>query len=224
MREFILNLKKLFVSLDTNVLTSSDEIIIYKNSAGADKEMSKVTLGNLLNTIPLPSYVDDVLEYANFVSLPITGETGKIYVTLNDNKTYRWSGSIYIEIASGVSWGGITGTLSNQTDLQNEFITIWEVENFEPTIEIVFARGLVGNCKSAAVLGKWSLNQVGIKSFYINLYGKNQYPHRVCVTNNYDLIISNNNMINLCGCDLWRNEVLSWFGYKYNIIKVEINP
>jgi hypothetical protein len=46
----------------------------------------------------LPSYVDDVLEYANFAALPGTGETGKIYVTLDTNFEYRWSGSVYIRI------------------------------------------------------------------------------------------------------------------------------
>jgi hypothetical protein len=48
----------------------------------------------------LPSYVDDVVEVANFAALPVTGETGKIYVTLDTNKTYRWSGSTYIEISA----------------------------------------------------------------------------------------------------------------------------
>jgi hypothetical protein len=48
----------------------------------------------------LPSYVDDVLEYANFAALPGTGESGKIYVTLDNNKTFRWSGSSYIEISA----------------------------------------------------------------------------------------------------------------------------
>jgi len=68
----------------------------------------------------LPSYVDDVIEVANYAALPVTGETGKIYITLDDNKVYRWSGSVYVEIASGGggTWGSITGTLSNQTDLQ----------------------------------------------------------------------------------------------------------
>lgn len=66
----------------------------------------------------LPSYVDDVIEVTNFASLPGTGETGKIYVTLDTNKVYRWSGTVYVEIVSGAVWGGITGTLSNQTDLQ----------------------------------------------------------------------------------------------------------
>lgn len=53
-----------------------------------------------INSSQLPSYVDDVLEYADFGSLPGTGETGIIYVTLDTNKTYRWSGSTYIEISS----------------------------------------------------------------------------------------------------------------------------
>lgn len=48
----------------------------------------------------LPSFVDDVLEFANFAALPVTGETGKIYVTLDTNRTYRWGGSAYTEISA----------------------------------------------------------------------------------------------------------------------------
>lgn len=48
----------------------------------------------------LPSFVDDVLEVANLAALPGTGATGKIYVTLNTNKSYRWGGSVYVEIAA----------------------------------------------------------------------------------------------------------------------------
>lgn len=50
----------------------------------------------------LPSFVDDVLEYADFASFPVTGETGKIYIALDTNLTYRWSGSVYVQISSGV--------------------------------------------------------------------------------------------------------------------------
>lgn len=53
----------------------------------------------LIDAIYLPSYVDDVLEYANLAAFPVTGETGKIYVALDTNKTYRWSGTIYVEIS-----------------------------------------------------------------------------------------------------------------------------
>jgi hypothetical protein len=48
----------------------------------------------------LPSYVDDVLEFTNLSSFPATGETGKIYIALDTNLTYRWSGSVYVKIAS----------------------------------------------------------------------------------------------------------------------------
>ena len=58
----------------------------------------------------LPSYVDDVIEAANKAALPKTGESGKIYVTLNDNKTYRWSGTAYVEISASIVIGTTTGT------------------------------------------------------------------------------------------------------------------
>ena len=68
----------------------------------------------------LPSYVDDVVEVANYAALPATGETGKIYITLDTNFVYRWSGSVYVKISEpNAVWGSITGTLSNQTDLQS---------------------------------------------------------------------------------------------------------
>jgi hypothetical protein len=68
----------------------------------------------------LPAYVDEVLEYANLAAFPVTGASDKIYIALDTNKVYRWSGSTYIEVAanSGV-WGAITGTITNQTDLVN---------------------------------------------------------------------------------------------------------
>ena len=47
----------------------------------------------------LPSYVDDVEEYSSTSVFPQTGETGKIYVALDTNKNYRWSGSTYIELS-----------------------------------------------------------------------------------------------------------------------------
>ncbi|MFE7717470.1 hypothetical protein ACFU44_00285 [Nocardia rhizosphaerihabitans] len=48
----------------------------------------------------LPSYVDDVLEAANFASLPGTGEPDKIYITIDTGKIYRWGGSAYAEISA----------------------------------------------------------------------------------------------------------------------------
>jgi hypothetical protein len=77
-------------------------------------------VGGKVPSSQLPSYVDDVVEVATYSALPSTGETGKIYVVLDTNLIYRWSGSAYIEIKdSSAVWGAITGTLSSQTDLQN---------------------------------------------------------------------------------------------------------
>lgn len=47
----------------------------------------------------LPSYVDDVLEFASKSNFPSTGEKGKIYVDLASENIYRWSGSTYTEIS-----------------------------------------------------------------------------------------------------------------------------
>ena len=77
-------------------------------------------VGGKVPNSQLPSYVDDVIEVNDFASLPSTGETGKIYVTKDTGNIYRWSGSAYIRIADeSPVWGIITGTLSDQTDLQN---------------------------------------------------------------------------------------------------------
>jgi hypothetical protein len=49
----------------------------------------------------LPSYVDDIVEAASFSALTaLTGEGGKLYVTVDTRKLYRWSGSAFVEIAS----------------------------------------------------------------------------------------------------------------------------
>ncbi len=58
----------------------------------------------------LPSFVDDVLEYAAVANFPATGEAGKIYLATGTNKSYRWSGSTYVEIAGGVALGETSAT------------------------------------------------------------------------------------------------------------------
>ncbi len=55
----------------------------------------------LVKSQQLPSYVDDVLEFATKSAFPATGATGKIYVETTGNTTYRWSGTAYVKITSG---------------------------------------------------------------------------------------------------------------------------
>lgn len=82
---------------------TSDEVFL--------KGVKVLDSSNLIPSAILPSYVDDVLEFADLASFPVTGETGKIYVAIDTNKQYRWSGSAYIQITSGAvdSVNGETG-------------------------------------------------------------------------------------------------------------------
>lgn len=55
----------------------------------------------------LPSYVDDVLEFANLAAFPVFGESGIIYVAISPapSQGYRWSGSTYSQIGSSLALG-----------------------------------------------------------------------------------------------------------------------
>ena len=65
----------------------------------------------------------DIIEVANFASLPSTGESSKIYVTLDNHKAYRWGGSSYVEISASLVIGTTAGTAydgaSGQTNADN---------------------------------------------------------------------------------------------------------
>jgi hypothetical protein len=81
------------------------ETIINTKASSASVTQSLSTKADLVDgVIPanqLPSFVDDVLEYDTLTSLPFVGEAAKIYITIDTNKTYRWTGSSYAEIGSG---------------------------------------------------------------------------------------------------------------------------
>lgn len=72
----------------------------------------------------LPASVDEIIEVANFASLPATGEASKIYVTLDNNKAYRWSGSAYIEISASLVIGTTSGTAYDGASGQSNANTI----------------------------------------------------------------------------------------------------
>lgn len=113
----------------------------------------------------------DVVESANFATLPGTGETGKIYITLDTNKCYRWSGSVYVEISTDglpsqtnnsgkylttngtvVSWGTLAtvATSGSYTDLSNK-----------PTLATVATSGSYADLSSKPTLGTAAALDVG---------------------------------------------------------------
>lgn len=88
---------------------------------GANSGVAELDANGKVPSSQLPSYVDDVIEgyksgadffedSAHTASKKITGETGKIYVDLRTNVTYRWSGTAYVEISASLALGETEAT------------------------------------------------------------------------------------------------------------------
>ena len=98
-------LNKYQSEINAQLGTSDDslrkELTAFKNTKGKANGLASLDDSGKVPSTQLPSYVDDVLEYLNVASFPATGETGKIYVEVLGNTTYRWTGSGYVKITSG---------------------------------------------------------------------------------------------------------------------------
>lgn len=114
--------KALSDAMATQKTELENQIAAISGAEGLDKKLDadKVGVANgvaplgadgLVSSAYLPSYVDDVIEgyydadtnkfYEEAAkTTEITGETGKIYVDLETNLSYRWSGSTYVLITS----------------------------------------------------------------------------------------------------------------------------
>lgn len=101
------NAKNLVLADGTNIAQST---FIPATEKGANSGVATLGADGKVPSSQLPSFVDDVIEVANFAALPAEGEGGKIYVTLDDNKTYRWGGSSYTEISASIALGETQGT------------------------------------------------------------------------------------------------------------------
>ena len=111
-----------------NVTSALGYTPVNPNVLGANNGVATLGSDGKVPASQLPSYVDDVVEaYYHDDSFfttrtedtahnsynysgEITGETGKIYVDLNTNKTYRWGGTAYAEISSSLALGETSST------------------------------------------------------------------------------------------------------------------
>lgn len=96
---------------DSSTLAATPKMVKSVNDKLANYMLTSTYVGSdgLILPAKLPSYVDDVIDgyYADskFYSdadhtTEITGETGKIYVDLSTNATYRWSGTTWVNISN----------------------------------------------------------------------------------------------------------------------------
>jgi hypothetical protein len=90
--------------------TASEVGAIATSEKGAANGVAELDSAGKVLTSQLPSFVDDVLEYNSMSAFPATGEAGKIYVAKDTNKTYRWSGTAYVEISPSLALGETSST------------------------------------------------------------------------------------------------------------------
>jgi len=83
---------------------------IESSEKGQANGVAETDSNNKILNIHLPSFVDDVEEYADLPSFPTVGESSKIYVDIANNQTYRWSGTQYVPIGSSVALGETSST------------------------------------------------------------------------------------------------------------------
>ena len=82
--------------------TETDPVFLAQK--GAAEGVAELDINGKVPANQLPSYVDDVLEYADFTAFPTTGEQGKIYIAIDTSMTWRWTGSTYVEISSPIDF------------------------------------------------------------------------------------------------------------------------
>lgn len=96
---------------ESSALAATPKMVKSVNDKLANYMLTSTYVGSdgLILPAKLPSYVDDVIDgyYSGgkFYSdaehkNEITGETGKIYVDLSTNSTYRWSGTTWVNISN----------------------------------------------------------------------------------------------------------------------------
>lgn len=100
-------------------LSAADVGAIPTSQKGAAGGVAELDSSGKVPSAQLPSYVDDTVEgylsggkfYKESAhTTQITGESGKIYVDLATNKTYRWSGSAFVEISASIALGETSST------------------------------------------------------------------------------------------------------------------
>lgn len=90
--------------------SATDVGAIPASQKGAASGVAELDSSGKVPSVQLPSYVDDVVEFASRDSFPATGEDGKIYIAEDTNLTYRWSGTQYVEISPSLALGETSST------------------------------------------------------------------------------------------------------------------
>ena len=198
---------------------------------GAANGLATLDGSSKIPSSQLPSYVDDVLEYANFSSLPVTGSTGLIYITLDNNKTYRWSGSIYIEISPSevISVNSLTGivtlTTSNISEGSNQYFTderaqdaIGSILQDSSTVDFTYD-DLNGTITASVIQAALTLSQSQVTNLITDLSGKQ--PLNSNLTTISGLSPSDNDILQR-KAGAWTNRTMAQLKSDLTLIKSDV--
>ena len=129
--------------------TASEVGAVATSTVGAANGVVPLNASSKIDSTYLPSYVDDVIEGYYYNSkfyttsahtTEITGETGKIFVYLSTNKTYRYGGSSFTEISQG-SIVSVSRDLTSGTKIGTLTINGTGTDLYAPTPETFTVTG-----------------------------------------------------------------------------------
>lgn len=111
-------------------------------------------ISGIIDEANLPSYVDDILEYASLSNFPTKGESGKIYTALDTNKIYRWSGSAYVVISDTIALGTTHATAGYGDESRAAYNHSTSTGNPHKTTKADLGLGNVENKSSSTIRGE----------------------------------------------------------------------
>lgn len=114
------------ITYDTNGLVTSSSSLVSSDIPNLDA--NKITSGTI-DINRLPSDVNDVLEYDNYLSFPTTGLSKKIYVDKSNSTQYRWNGTSYIGFGSAGTVTSINGKFGAVLITKEEITGIENIDN-----------------------------------------------------------------------------------------------
>lgn len=91
-------------------ITPTDIGAISASEKGATNGVAELDENGYIVTNQIPGYADSIDSYSDVSLFPATGDSGVVYVDTTTNKTYRWTGSDYVEISSSLALGETSST------------------------------------------------------------------------------------------------------------------
>lgn len=230
--------------LSTNDYTDADKIAVSSLGTASTKDVgtangvAELDSNGKVPSSQLPSYVDDVIEgYYNsstdrfykestFTTV-IPPEDGKSWVDIASNKSYRWTGSVYVRVDEGVQLGETSSTAYRGDRGKTAYDHSQTTGNPHGTTKNDIGLGNVNNTadldKPISTATQTELDKKEtIQSSSINMQKNYQYTGHYGVKNLIELTVEKIKELN-GGESTWNGNSKTISGLTYTIITDENN-